>query len=101
MAGLDLGRELDLEQLGLPVSNTENKWLEAEVQKKQKDLSANEERVDQHKERIQAISDHLKNVKQELHHTQVFDLIARQVPGARVAGLEGVGPLKLFYIVGY
>lgn len=71
MAGLDLEGEIDLEQLGLPISNTENKLLEAEVQRKQKDLTAHQGKIGQHKERIQAVGDHLKNVKQEFQHTQV------------------------------
>ena len=72
MAGIELKGEIDLEQLGLPISNTENKLLEADIQRKQKELSAHQAKTEQHKERIQVISDHLKNVKQELHHTQVF-----------------------------
>lgn len=72
MAALDLESGIDLEHLGLPVSNTENKILEAEVQKKQKDISLHDTKVLENKERIQAISDHLKNVKQELQHTQVW-----------------------------
>ena len=74
MAGLDLEGEIDLEQLGLPISNTENKLLEAEVQRKQKELAAHQFRIAQHKERIQAVGDHLKNVKQEVQHTQVQDV---------------------------
>lgn len=72
MAGLDLEGEIDLEQLGLPISNTENKLLEAEVQRNQKEVAAHQAKIDQHKERIQAVGDHLKNVKQELQHTQVL-----------------------------
>lgn len=68
MAGLE---EIDLEQFGLPISNTQNKLLEAKVQKNQKELSAHEVKINQHKERIQAVGDHLRNVKQELQHTQV------------------------------
>lgn len=71
MAGLDLEGEIDLEQVGLPISNTENKLLEAEVQRKQKELAAHISKINQHKERIQAVGDHLKNVKQEFQHTQV------------------------------
>lgn len=72
MAGLDLEGEIDLEQLGLPISNTENKLLETEVQRKEKDLAAHQVKISQHKERIQAVGDHLRNVKQELQHTQVL-----------------------------
>lgn len=71
MAALDLDSGISLEHLGLPVSNTENKILEADVQKKQKDISIHDAKILENKERIQAIGDHLKNVKQELSHTQV------------------------------
>ncbi len=71
MAALDLDSGFDLEHLGLPISNTENKILEAEVQKKQKEVSLHDGKIEENKERIQAISDHLKNVKQEFQHTQV------------------------------
>lgn len=63
--------DVDLENLGLPISNAENKNLEAQVQKKEKEISVLQRKADEHKDRIQAISDHLKNVRQELHQTQV------------------------------
>lgn len=71
MAALDFESGLDFGQLGLPISNTENKLLEAELQRKQKELSAHQIKISGHQDRIQAISGHLKNVKQELQHTQV------------------------------
>lgn len=71
MSALDLDSGLDLERLGLPISNTENKLLEAELQKKQKAVSSHEIKISEHRDRIQAVGDHLKNVKQELQHTQV------------------------------
>lgn len=73
MDGINLDGEMDIdiEQLGLPISNTENKLLEAEVQRRQKEVSTHQTKIDQHADRIQAISEHLKNVKQELQHTQV------------------------------
>lgn len=71
MASLDFDGEMDLEMLGLHVSNNENKKLEGEVEEKQKDIEVHQVKIDQHTERIQAITDHLKNVRQELRHTQV------------------------------
>ena len=72
MAALDLDSGIDLEQLGLPIANTENKILETEVQKKQNEISTHDLKISDNKERVQAISDHLRNVKQELQHTQVW-----------------------------
>ena len=74
MEGLDQESEVDLEQLGLPISNTENKLLEAELQQKEKEATTYQIKIDEHKNRIQAITDHLKNVKKELQHTQVYEL---------------------------
>ena len=62
---------IDLERLGLPVANAENKKLETEVQAKEKEIAALQLQIEEHSERAQAISDHLKNVRQELQHTQV------------------------------
>lgn len=71
MAGVDFESEVELDQLPLPISNTENKLLEAEVLSKQRDLSSHEVKISEHRDRIQGLGDHLKNVKQELQHTQV------------------------------
>ena len=71
MDALDLESGIDLEHLGLPIANTENKILEAELQRKQKEISTHDLKTLECKERVQAISDHLRNVKQELQHTQV------------------------------
>ena len=62
---------IDLDQLGLPVANTENKQLEAEVQRKEREINSLQLQIDENKDRVQAISDHLKNVRQELQQTQV------------------------------
>ena len=75
MAALDLDSGIDLEQLGLPISNTENKILEAEIQKKQTEISTHDVRILENKDRIQAITEHLKNVNQEVQHTQVRNII--------------------------
>ena len=71
MAAFQFEGNIDLEQLGLPIANTENKQLEAGVQKKEKEISKVQLQVDEHKDRVQAINDHLRNVRQELQHTQV------------------------------
>ena len=72
MAAFDLqGSGIDLDRLGLPVANTENKLLEAEVQGKEKEINSLQLNIDEHKDRVQAISDHLRNVRQELQQTQV------------------------------
>lgn len=72
MAGLSSFESgLDFEQLGLPISNIKNKQLEAEVQHRKKQIGTRNLQIAEHRERIQAISDHLRNVKQELYHTQV------------------------------
>lgn len=69
--GLESGG-IDLDRLGLPVANTENKQLEAEVQRKEKEINSLQLQIEEHKDRTQAISDHLKNVRQEVQHTQVY-----------------------------
>ena len=45
-------------------------WIQ--LDSKQKEILNNKEKVGDHKERIDAINDHLKNVVQELQHTQVI-----------------------------
>ena len=66
-----LGGEVDLERLGLPIANEENKRLEVAVEQKEKEIGRLQVQIDEHKDRIQAITDHLRNVRQELQHTQV------------------------------
>ncbi|MBN3319607.1 CCD39 protein, partial [Atractosteus spatula] len=60
------------EGFAIPVANAENKALENELQKKQKEKTNLENRLSEYKDRIQAMTDHLKNVKQELLHTQAL-----------------------------
>ncbi|XP_026791805.3 coiled-coil domain-containing protein 39 [Pangasianodon hypophthalmus] len=59
-------------KFAIPVSNTENKALEDEIQRKHKELAHVENQASQHKERINAMTEHLKNVQQELTHTQAL-----------------------------
>lgn len=42
-----------------------------QLDSKQKDILSNKDKVEEHRERIDAINEHLKNVLQELQHTQV------------------------------
>ncbi|KAM9316555.1 coiled-coil domain-containing protein 39 [Gastrophryne carolinensis] len=56
--------------LAIPVANTENKALEMEMQKKQKEKSELSNHVKEMEDRIQAMADHLRNVRQELNYTQ-------------------------------
>lgn len=68
---------IDLENLGLPISNPENKQLEAQVRSKEKQITELQRKADEHKDRIQAITDHLKNVRQELQQTQVLMIVGQ------------------------
>lgn len=63
--------EFDLDGMVLPVANEENKSLEIDVQQKQKLISELDNQVAEYNERVNAIKEHVKNVRQELHHTQV------------------------------
>ncbi|XP_073434873.1 coiled-coil domain-containing protein 39 [Dendrobates tinctorius] len=54
----------------IPVANTENKALEDELQRKQKEKMNLLNLIKEMEDRIQAMADHLKNVRQELNYTQ-------------------------------
>ncbi|XP_069583356.1 coiled-coil domain-containing protein 39 isoform X2 [Ranitomeya imitator] len=54
----------------IPVANTENKALEDELQRKQKEKMNLSNLIKEMEDRIQAMADHLKNVRQELSYTQ-------------------------------
>ncbi|KAL2097210.1 hypothetical protein ACEWY4_006417 [Coilia grayii] len=60
------------EGFAIPVANAENKALEDELQRKQKDKVILENKLAEYKDRINAMTEHLKNVKQELSHTQAL-----------------------------
>lgn len=66
-----MASEIDLEHLVLPISNETNKKLEQDVHQKQQEIGKLQHQVNEHKDRIQVMSDHLKNVRQELQLTQV------------------------------
>ncbi|XP_066457641.1 coiled-coil domain-containing protein 39 [Eleutherodactylus coqui] len=54
----------------IPVANAENKALEEELQRKQKEKMNLSNMIKDLEYRIQAMSDHLRNVRQELNYTQ-------------------------------
>ncbi|XP_062900925.1 coiled-coil domain-containing protein 39 isoform X2 [Mobula hypostoma] len=54
----------------IPVANVENKALEDEVQKKQKEKANLENQLTNFEDRIQAMTMHLQNVRRELTNTQ-------------------------------
>ena len=94
MAALDLeSGGIDLDQLGLPVANAENKQLESKVQKKEREINSLQLQIDENKDRAQAISDHLRNVRQELQQTQVHN-----TPAVKL--WRGVGAANYINFVG-
>ncbi|KAH9509024.1 Coiled-coil domain-containing protein 39, partial [Bulinus truncatus] len=58
------------EGLSMPVANSENKNLENEVQQKQTQVVAVQNELAENEDRIRAMLEHLRNVRQELLHTQ-------------------------------
>jgi len=60
------------EGMTIPVANAENKILEDEVQQKQKEIIRLQNELSVNEDRVYAISSHLKNVRQELQHTQAL-----------------------------
>uniref|UniRef100_UPI00398E6C2F coiled-coil domain-containing protein 39 isoform X2 n=1 Tax=Pristiophorus japonicus TaxID=55135 RepID=UPI00398E6C2F len=72
----------------IPVANTENKTLEDEVQKKQKEKANLENQMTEFEDRIHAMTMHLQNVRQELTNTQ-------SIQRAREKELETEQQLKI------
>jgi len=68
--------DIDLNGMVLPVANEENKSLEIEVQRKQKQIGDLNNQLAEYNERVDAIKEHMKNVRQELQHTQVHKTVA-------------------------
>ncbi|RMX41965.1 hypothetical protein pdam_00001295 [Pocillopora damicornis] len=67
----DIVSELNFDEgIAMPVANLENKQLESEVTETQKNITTYKEQLDEHADRIYAMSEHLRNVQQELQHTQ-------------------------------
>ncbi|XP_065888087.1 coiled-coil domain-containing protein 39-like [Dysidea avara] len=81
MATDAMDMDLDLDRMGLAVANEENKLLEVEVQQKQKLIGEINGQLSEYSERVAAMREHMKNVRQELHHTQ-------GIYGARKRDLE-------------
>ena len=70
---VDIGSAFDAEipEMGLPIANAENKALQAEVQRKEREIAELQRQAEHLRDRVQAMGDHLKNVQQELQQTQV------------------------------
>ncbi|CAB1317807.1 unnamed protein product [Coregonus sp. 'balchen'] len=60
------------EGFAIPVANAENKGLEDELQRKQNEKLQLENKLGGYKDRIQAMAEHLQNVRQELSQTQAL-----------------------------
>ncbi|XP_067109622.1 coiled-coil domain-containing protein 39 [Osmerus mordax] len=60
------------EGFAIPVANAENKALEDELQRKQKEKMLIDNKLCECKDRIQAMAEHLNNVRQELTQTQAL-----------------------------
>ncbi|KAK2144272.1 hypothetical protein LSH36_772g01071 [Paralvinella palmiformis] len=60
------------EGMTIPVANAENKILEEEILKKQKDITSLQKELSENEDRVHAMTSHLKNVRQELQHTQAL-----------------------------
>lgn len=59
------------EGFSMPVANTQNRRLEELVTEKEKSIVRTQQDLRQNEDRVHHISEHLKNVRQELKHTQV------------------------------
>lgn len=55
----------------MPVANAQNRKLEEAVTAKEKGIVRNQQELQLNEDRVHHISEHLKNVRQELRHTQV------------------------------
>uniref|UniRef100_A0A672NS84 Coiled-coil domain-containing protein 39 n=1 Tax=Sinocyclocheilus grahami TaxID=75366 RepID=A0A672NS84_SINGR len=56
----------------IPVANAENKALEEGLQKKQKEQFNLGDKINKNKDVINALTEHLKNLRQEVSHTQAL-----------------------------
>lgn len=68
-----MATEIDLENIVLPISSAENKLLENKVHAKQVEIEKLSHSITENQDRVNIINEHLKNVKQELQLTQVFN----------------------------
>ncbi|XP_051989390.1 coiled-coil domain-containing protein 39-like isoform X2 [Xyrauchen texanus] len=60
------------EGFSIPVANAENKALEEELKRKQKERLILENKLNKYKDIINAVTEHLKNLRQEVSHTQAL-----------------------------
>uniref|UniRef100_A0A3B3SYL8 Coiled-coil domain-containing protein 39 n=2 Tax=Paramormyrops kingsleyae TaxID=1676925 RepID=A0A3B3SYL8_9TELE len=73
MSGATLLNEIGWDEgFAIPVANAENKALEDQLLRKQKEKSDLDGKLCTHRDKIQAMGEHLKNVRQELSHTQAL-----------------------------
>ena len=71
--------DVELAHLAMPIANEANKQLEGEVATRRKEIDRLEVQVEQNRDRVQIIKDHLRNVRQELQLTQVYRSIFTHV----------------------
>jgi hypothetical protein len=69
----DVLKELDWDSanIALPIANAENKILEETVFKKTSERTQLQNEVSENRSKVNALHDHIKNVKDELLATQV------------------------------
>lgn len=73
----DVIRELewDVSNIALPVANAENKILEDAVAAKTSERNRLQTDLDENRTKVNALQDHIKNVRDELMVTQVFNFL--------------------------
>lgn len=72
MPGSSILSEIEWDEgFSMPVANAENRKLEEAVTDKEKNIVRCQQDLKQNEDRVHHISEHLKNVRQELKHTQV------------------------------
>lgn len=62
--------DFELDETALPMANAKNKQIEELVRQKDKDVYSLETQIKEISSRIEGMSDHMKNVQQELKLTQ-------------------------------
>eukprot|EP01083_Nonionella_stella_P066603 175544_1 len=67
-----LGLEEELHEVLPPFANEENRLLDAEVKERSKKLEQVDNQLGDQRERISIMKDHLRNVEQEMLHTQAL-----------------------------
>eukprot|EP00118_Oscarella_pearsei_P001072 m.6513 g.6513 ORF g.6513 m.6513 type:complete len:941 (+) comp16077_c0_seq2:56-2878(+) len=64
--------DFGMDGAAIPVANEENKRLQAEVERKQKEIASLEAQIEVYDGSVQALNDHMKNVRQEGQHSQAL-----------------------------